>query len=60
MGIFYLDNETNRRWVLKFDDPATLAKIDTIFVTVEPKGGSQEPRGKPFLVASLASQPNHP
>jgi hypothetical protein len=60
MGIFYLDNETNRRWVLKFDDPDTLAKIDTVFVTVEPKGGSQEPRGKPFLVASLRSQPNHP
>jgi hypothetical protein len=60
MGIFYLDNETNRRWVLKFDDPDTLAKIDTVFVTVEPKGGSQEPRGKPFLVASLTSQPNHP
>jgi hypothetical protein len=60
MGIFYLDNETNRRWVLKFDDPDTLARIDTVFVTVEPKGGSQEPRGKPFLVASLRSQPNHP
>jgi hypothetical protein len=60
MGIFYLDNATNRRWVLKFDDPDTLAKIDTVFVTVEPNGGSQEPRGKPFLVASLTSQPNHP
>ena len=60
MGMFYLDNETNRRWVLKFDDPDTLAKIDTVFVTVEPKGGSQEPRGKPFLVASLRSEPNHP
>jgi hypothetical protein len=60
MGIFFLDNEKNRRWVLKFDDPDTLAKIDTVFVTVEPKGGSQEPRGKPFLVASLTSQPNHP
>jgi hypothetical protein len=60
MGIFYLDNETNRRWVLKFDDPDTLERIDTVFVTVEPRGGSDEPRGKPFLVASLRSQPNHP
>lgn len=60
MGIFYLDSETNRRWVLKFDDPNTLARIDTVFVTVEPKGGSREPRGKAFLVASLRSQPNHP
>jgi len=60
MGIFYLDSETNRRWVLKFDNPDALARIDTVFVTVEPKGGSQEPRGKAFLVASLRSQPNHP
>ncbi len=60
MGIFYLDSETNRRWVLKFDNPDTLERIETVFVTVEPKGGSQEPRGKAFLVASLRSQPNHP
>jgi hypothetical protein len=60
MGIFYLDSETNRRWVLKFDDPEALARIDTVFVTVEPKGGSREPRGKPLLLASLKSQPNHP
>lgn len=60
MGIFYLDSETNRRWVLKFDNPETLDRIETVFVTVEPKGGSQEPRGKAFLVASLRSQPNHP
>jgi hypothetical protein len=60
MGIFYLDSEMNKRWVLRFDDPDTLAKIDSVFVTVEPKGGSKEPRGKPLLVASLRSQPNHP
>ena len=60
MGIFYLDSETNRRWVLKFDDPNRLDAIETVFVTAEPKGGSQEPRGKAFLVASLRSQPNHP
>jgi hypothetical protein len=60
MGIFYLDSEKNRRWVLKFDDQDTLERIDTVFVTVEPKSGSDEPRGKPFLVASLRSEPNHP
>jgi len=60
MGIFYLDSDANRRWVLKFDNPEALARIDTVFVTVEPKGGSQEPRGKPLLLASLKSQPNHP
>jgi len=60
MGIFYLDNEANRRWVLKFNDPETLARIDTVFVTVEPQGGSREPRGKSLLIASLRSEPNHP
>ncbi len=60
MGIFYLDNEANRRWVLKFNDPETLARIDTVFVTIEPKGGSHEPRGKSLLIASLRSEPNHP
>jgi hypothetical protein len=60
MGVFYLDSETNKRWVLKFDDPDILSRIDTVFVTVEPKGGSREPRGKALLVASLRSQPNHP
>ena len=60
MGIFYLDNETNKRWVLKFDDPEALAQVDAVFVTIEPRGGSQKPSGKQLLFASLRSIPNHP
>ena len=60
MGIFYLDNEANKRWVLKFDDPEKLAQIDSVFVTVEPHGGSKKPSGKQLLYASLRTQPNHP
>ena len=60
MGIFYLDNETNKRWVLRFDDPAALAQIDAVFVTVEPHSGGQKPSGKQLLFASLRSVPNHP
>lgn len=60
MGIFYLDNEANRRWVLKFDNPEKLEQIDSVFVTVEPKGGSQRPSGKQLLYASLRTRPNHP
>jgi hypothetical protein len=60
MGIFYLDNEANRRWVLKFDDPGKLAQINALFVTVEPHGGSQKPGGKQLLYASLRTLPNHP
>lgn len=61
LGIFYMDNEANRRWVLKTDDPRALAQINAVFVTVEPKGGSQKPSGKQLLYAYLRSvSPNHP
>jgi len=60
MGIFYLDNQANRRWILKFDDPDKLAQIDAVFVTVEPHGGSKKPNGKQLLFASLRSMANHP
>jgi len=60
MGVFYMDNEAMRRWVLKFDDAKVLARIDSVFVTVEPQGGSDRPRGKQLLFASLRGEPNHP
>jgi DNA repair exonuclease SbcCD ATPase subunit len=60
MGIFYQDNEVNRRWVLKFEDPRVLEQIQAVFVTVEPKGGSHKPSGKQLLFASLRTAPNHP
>jgi len=60
LGIFYEDNASKKRWVLKLDDPKTIAKIDAVFVTVEPRGGSQKPTGKPLLVAYLRVSPNHP
>ena len=47
LGIFYMDNEANRRWALKFDDPKVLEEISSVFVTVEPKGGSKKPTNKP-------------
>jgi hypothetical protein len=60
LGIFYMDSESNRRWVLRFDDPKQLAEIDAVFVTVEPHGGSGRPTGKPFLSALLRKEANHP
>ena len=60
LGIFYLENAANRRWVLKFDNPAALAQIDAVFVTVEPHSGSQKPSGKQLLFSSLRMPPNHP
>jgi hypothetical protein len=60
LGIFYEDNAAKKRWVLKFDNPKALAEIDAVFVTVEPKGGSPRPSGKPLLYAYLQLAPNHP
>jgi hypothetical protein len=60
LGVFYEDNASKRRWVLKFDDPKALATIDAVFVTAEPNGGSHYPSGKQLLFAYLHVNPNHP
>jgi hypothetical protein len=60
LGILYLDSESNRRWVLRSDNPQRLSEIDAVFVTVEPHGGSLKPTGKPFLFAMLRKEANHP
>ena len=60
LGILYMDNEKNRRWALRCDDPQELAQIDAVFVTVEPHGGSDKPTSKPFLYAMLRKEANHP
>ena len=60
LGILYQDDSSKKRWVLKFNDAATLAQIDAVFVTVEPRGGSPKPSGKPLLFTYLRLDPNHP
>ena len=60
LGILFEDNASKKRWVLKSENPKTLAQIDAVFVTVEPNGGSEHPSGKPLLFAYLKVQPNHP
>jgi hypothetical protein len=60
MGVFYVDDQKQNRWVLKFEDPRILAEIDSVFVTIEPQGGSDRPTGRKFLYAYLNANPNHP
>jgi len=60
LGIFYADDQKQHRWVMKFEDPRVLAEIDSVFVTVEPPGGSARPTGRKFLYAYLKANPNHP
>jgi hypothetical protein len=59
LGLFYQD-DTHKRWVLRFNDTKTLGHLNKVFVTAEPQGGSAKPTGKPLLLAYLQIQPNHP
>ena len=58
LGLFYQD-DSHKRWVLRCDDAKSLARMDMVFVTVEPPGGSAKPTGKLLLRAYLQIQPNH-
>jgi len=60
LGIFFADDKTQKRWTLKVDDPAVLAQIDSVFVTVEQPGGGKKPSGHRLLYAYLSSSANHP
>lgn len=59
LGLFYQD-DNHRRWVMRFDDAKTLARLNMVFVTVEPPGGSHKPTGKQMLRAYLQIPSNHP
>jgi hypothetical protein len=60
LGLFYRDDASKKRWILRCDDANTLARLDAVFVTVEPKGGSVKPTSKPLLFTYLRLEPNHP
>jgi anti-sigma-K factor RskA len=59
LGLFFQD-ANNKRWVLRCNDATTLARMNMVFVTVEPPGGSAKPTGKQLLRAFLQIQSNHP
>lgn len=61
LGIFYSDDNTQKRWVFRLDDPKILNEIDAVFVTVEPPGEKRgRPQGHELMYAYLRAQPNHP
>jgi hypothetical protein len=59
LGFLQIDDQKLNRWVLRFEDSQILAEIDSVFVTVEPPGGSAKPTGRQFLYAYLNANPNH-
>jgi hypothetical protein len=61
LGLLYVDDKAEKRWVLKVDNPQQLAEIDSVFVTLEPHDNNGErPRGPKLLFAFLGSNANHP
>lgn len=61
LGIFHNDDVNDGRWVLTFDDPRVLARINSVFVTVESsKKTVTQPSGKKILYAYLGNKANHP
>jgi hypothetical protein len=60
LGLFYVDDASLDRWVLKVNDARVLEHIDAVFVTLEPADGSPYPQGRRLLYANLSGPPNHP
>ena len=60
LGLLYVDDQKQARWALKFDNPEVIRQIDSVFVTIEPPGGTKQPSGQKLLYAWLGNDPNHP
>jgi hypothetical protein len=60
LGIFRVEDQAQKRWVLRVDDPKLLTSIDSLFVTVEPSPGVNEPTGHRLIYAYLGTPANHP
>src|SRR5712691_4454953 len=60
LGMVYMDDPTQNRWVLKVDDTKVLSRIDYVFVTDSAHKENLKPKGKPLLSAFLNGTANHP
>jgi hypothetical protein len=60
LGIFYVDDPAQKRWMLRFDNPGVLKQLSAVFVTTEPHGGTTRPTGQKLMYAYLGHEPNHP
>ncbi len=60
LGVFRVDDHSQRRWVLRVEDAKLLSGIDSLFVTVESNPGADQPSGRKLIYAYLGTEPNHP
>ena len=57
LGHFELDNKETDLWALAINDPAKLAGVDTVFVTLEKGGESEKPTTEEIMDAYLLQIP---
>jgi len=60
LGIFHIDDQAQKRWVLRVGNPDLLKSVESVFVTVESGPGGDRPLGHKLLYAYLGAQANHP
>ena len=60
LGILHSDDSTQARWVLTFDDPKVLNRINAVYITADHDiVAKKNPQGRKLLYAFLGA-PNHP
>ena len=59
LGFLRVDRKAQGRWVLKVENPDLVKAISSVFVTVEPASGGNQPHGEKMLYAYLG-EANHP
>jgi hypothetical protein len=60
LGILHSDDPSQSRWVLTFDDPKILNRINAVYITADQdERAKHQPQGPKVLYAFLGS-PNHP
>jgi hypothetical protein len=61
LGVLHDDDAHDRRWALSCNDPAILAKINSVYVTAESADRENDaPHGPRVLYAYFGAPPNHP
>jgi hypothetical protein len=60
LGALASDDETQKRWVFRFNDAKVLSKIDSVYITLEPnERPADKPKGEKLLKAFLGTPANH-
>ncbi len=61
LGVLHDEDPAEQRWAMTYSDPKVLAKINSVFVTIEPSNRDvTAPTGKKVLYAFFGEKPNHP